>query len=746
MGRSRARQRNQGAAIDDNNEVEGSSKHGFYLAVAGIQATFEAHMVVGHYLKKLFAQFLSDLADIAHGIEDADACESLLGFTAVLVDNFKLFAYVASGDTFHRGEQWLDLYNGGQYLLNKLAYAWEEAFREGGPLNIDQEGSIVTMLTRFQHRLAVLPTPYQLNFDPPTMQAVHQSVAKLQPWREDAENAVDNWLAGIFWTSRDALEEAQRKITNWDAALARDGGEVGDKCKDILAGSDTLLGHTIVMSNLAFLLDFQSQATSPVKRRLHEQGQRYLDQLEFSWRRLCYECRTLLGEQEPKYFRLLQDFKDEVEGFSFRYAFHLKKVSAARTTPNVVLRSSEVPLQAHPDLQAAAADRAQERKQILLMRLRRALEHPDVQEFESVIAAVEIMLEQGLLCEDEIHELDIARLQLGRLRAEARERRDRFRRGRGRAALLAPAPRIPDEPEFFLAEPPPVVRQKKTSKAELQRARRKQAAAAKLEAKEAAERAALLRAYPKLADPPPSPSMSDVSTSADDGATPAVMDHEVPCRPRPRAPVNQRQQLQLKLGLQDFHRLFESSAFQQQSLGRDDNQEGEGREEVDEERMREIDPFQVRFTHNSISAWFRSGTQIDQAISDISSGNLSFSFPPLEVVWRGGALYSLSNRRLYLSRVLACLGALKTVPATVFPFECERVQCLKWDARLGRTASKWDRAFSTTNGGLSVLVRSRYAHIQTPSAARKMLRRSHSVRASRFSDRSARRRSASADS
>ena len=37
----------------------------------------------------------------------------------------------------------------------------------------------------------------------------------------------------------------------------------------------------------------------------------------------------------------------------------------------------------------------------------------------------------------------------------------------------------------------------------------------------------------------------------------------------------------------------------------------------------------------------------------------------------------------------------------------------EWDYRLGRMASKWERAFSITNDGLTVVVRSAFSHLQT---------------------------------
>merc|ERR1712032_1318679 len=66
----------------------------------------------------------------------------------------------------------------------------------------------------------------------------------------------------------------------------------------------------------------------------------------------------------------------------------------------------------------------------------------------------------------------------------------------------------------------------------------------------------------------------------------------------------------------------------------------------------DMDPFAVRFTHDRISNHFRNGMLLDDAIAQILSNRLSTAaFPPMELVWNGNLLYSLSNRRLYVHRV-----------------------------------------------------------------------------------------------
>ena len=45
-----------------------------------------------------------------------------------------------------------------------------------------------------------------------------------------------------------------------------------------------------------------------------------------------------------------------------------------------------------------------------------------------------------------------------------------------------------------------------------------------------------------------------------------------------------------------------------------------------------------------------------------------------------------------------------SVPVQILSKSSERVQRLAFDSRLGRAASKWERAFTTTSDGLKVTV------------------------------------------
>lgn len=110
----------------------------------------------------------------------------------------------------------------------------------------------------------------------------------------------------------------------------------------------------------------------------------------------------------------------------------------------------------------------------------------------------------------------------------------------------------------------------------------------------------------------------------------------------------------------------------------------------------ELNPKRLRFTHNTISYCFRNGTSLDKAIQDVLDGRSKFEdFPPLEVVRKKHVrYYSLSNRRLFVAKVLASMGKLSSVKVTVLGDS--RVTKMKH----GR--SKWERCFRTQNNGTRV--------------------------------------------
>ena len=131
--------------------------------------------------------------------------------------------------------------------------------------------------------------------------------------------------------------------------------------------------------------------------------------------------------------------------------------------------------------------------------------------------------------------------------------------------------------------------------------------------------------------------------------------------------------------------------------------------------MVECDPLEARFTHDAISSSFRNDGIIDQTIDDALEGRLDVSrFPRFDLVrYFDGHVYSLSNRRLFVFRVLRVLGKVVSLPGMLDPMMSDRVQRKKMDPRNGSMESKRDRAFSTKNSGLAVKVRgsSKYNHL-----------------------------------
>mmetsp|Transcript_10248 Transcript_10248/g.23334 ORF Transcript_10248/g.23334 Transcript_10248/m.23334 type:complete len:297 (-) Transcript_10248:68-958(-) len=141
-------------------------------------------------------------------------------------------------------------------------------------------------------------------------------------------------------------------------------------------------------------------------------------------------------------------------------------------------------------------------------------------------------------------------------------------------------------------------------------------------------------------------------------------------------------------------------------------------------RPRQENPLNIRFTHDEISDAFQprgaevEGQRLDDVIQAILDGEASADeFPPLCVVDFAGDLYSLSNRRLFVFRVLAMHEALEHANIQLVPMSSRYVQRLAYDPNLGREASKWDRAYTTRNQGQTVRVRgrgSRFLDMQWP--------------------------------
>ena len=106
-------------------------------------------------------------------------------------------------------------------------------------------------------------------------------------------------------------------------------------------------------------------------------------------------------------------------------------------------------------------------------------------------------------------------------------------------------------------------------------------------------------------------------------------------------------------------------------------------------RYLDVDPRTVRFTHDSINASFRNGDSLDTTIEGLLKGDLrQKDFPPIELVQHEGALYSLSNRRLFVFRVVANRWPGFCCAACLYSFDHYRVQRLAFDKRIQDWATK----------------------------------------------------------
>jgi len=86
-------------------------------------------------------------------------------------------------------------------------------------------------------------------------------------------------------------------------------------------------------------------------------------------------------------------------------------------------------------------------------------------------------------------------------------------------------------------------------------------------------------------------------------------------------------------------------------------------------------------------------------------------FPPLLCVEVDGKLFSLNNRRLYVARVLETQLEHSEnffIQVDIVEFGHPSVQRI----RDGKT--KWERAFSTEDGGLTVRVKSSFSGLELP--------------------------------
>lgn len=110
-----------------------------------------------------------------------------------------------------------------------------------------------------------------------------------------------------------------------------------------------------------------------------------------------------------------------------------------------------------------------------------------------------------------------------------------------------------------------------------------------------------------------------------------------------------------------------------------------------------VNPSDIYFTHHDISPCFQNGITVDDVIASIACKNMSFAdLPAMQVRKHQGKYYSISNRRLFVALVLANMGLLSEVVVDILDPKGNRLNQMK------DGLTKWERSFSTLNGGLSV--------------------------------------------
>ena len=99
-----------------------------------------------------------------------------------------------------------------------------------------------------------------------------------------------------------------------------------------------------------------------------------------------------------------------------------------------------------------------------------------------------------------------------------------------------------------------------------------------------------------------------------------------------------------------------------------------------------IDPFQVRFSQQSIKAFFRDGGSVDELVSGLKDGTIRpEDVTPIRLVMKDGYLFTFDNRRL---------EAFRRAKMNI-PFRMATAQ------EIGNESGK----FTTTNGGTSIRIR-----------------------------------------
>ena len=129
--------------------------------------------------------------------------------------------------------------------------------------------------------------------------------------------------------------------------------------------------------------------------------------------------------------------------------------------------------------------------------------------------------------------------------------------------------------------------------------------------------------------------------------------------------------------------LVGSGAYHRSSLHRSSLHRRNFIEDMQQAVPLQLDPLDVRFTHDEISAHFRDGSWVDQTFQDVVGSKLDPSeIPACDLVHSSdGLIWSLSNRRFNVFHVLRVMGHFDVLKGVLFDFDSVRAQRKKANPR-----------------------------------------------------------------
>lgn len=90
--------------------------------------------------------------------------------------------------------------------------------------------------------------------------------------------------------------------------------------------------------------------------------------------------------------------------------------------------------------------------------------------------------------------------------------------------------------------------------------------------------------------------------------------------------------------------------------------------------------------------------------------------PEMHVFELDGRFYSVNNRRLFVYKVLSCMGILDNVVARLLPRDDPMLQRQKYDWNRKEKAPKWERHLSSRTSGFVVYVTGRSSRFANQQA------------------------------